>query len=190
LKPAGQKLAGRPDNAKVADSWDALASANPAKVHAAIAYLAASPDKAMPLLRQELKPVQVDRQALAAALADLDSDKFARRETAARILTQMGDAIEGDLRRALETPPSLEFRDRILGILKSVGHGQIIVADGNQLRQLRAITVLEQIGSVEAQELLKHIAQGAPDARLTREARSALQRLSLVAVGVQAEAKR
>jgi len=46
------------------------------------------------------------------------------------------------------------------------------------LRQLREIQVLEHIGTPEAQEVLKKLAQGAPEARLTQEAKAALDRLS------------
>jgi hypothetical protein len=45
------------------------------------------------------------------------------------------------------------------------------------LRGLRAIAVLEQIGTPEAKQLLLNLAAGAPEARLTREAKAALGRL-------------
>ena len=44
------------------------------------------------------------------------------------------------------------------------------------LRQLRAIMVLERIGNQEAREALTILAKGAGDARLTREAKAALER--------------
>ena len=47
-----------------------------------------------------------------------------------------------------------------------------------RLRALRAIQVLEQVGNAEARQLLKHLAQGAPDARETKVANGALQRLA------------
>jgi hypothetical protein len=45
-------------------------------------------------------------------------------------------------------------------------------------RDLRAVELLELIGSAEARRVLKTVAGGMPGARLTREARSALQRLA------------
>jgi hypothetical protein len=45
------------------------------------------------------------------------------------------------------------------------------------LRQLLAVEVLEHIGTAEACELLTKLAGGAPGARLTREAKAALERL-------------
>jgi hypothetical protein len=42
----------------------------------------------------------------------------------------------------------------------------------------RAIGVLEQAGTAEARQLLRVLAGGAADARLTQEARKALERLT------------
>jgi hypothetical protein len=46
------------------------------------------------------------------------------------------------------------------------------------LRQTRALEALEQIRSPEARKLLERLAAGAPEARLTREAQAALERLA------------
>jgi hypothetical protein len=40
------------------------------------------------------------------------------------------------------------------------------------------VTVLERIGTAQAQQVLKTLAQGMPKARLTREAKASLERLS------------
>jgi len=46
-----------------------------------------------------------------------------------------------------------------------------------QLLTLRGLEVLEHIATPEAKQVLQKLAAGAPDARLTREAKAALQRL-------------
>jgi hypothetical protein len=43
--------------------------------------------------------------------------------------------------------------------------------------------VLEHIGTTQAQDLLKKLAQGAPEARLTQEAKASLERLTKRASG-------
>jgi hypothetical protein len=45
------------------------------------------------------------------------------------------------------------------------------------LRRLRAVEVLEGVGTPEAGAVLRRLAGGVPGARPTREARAALQRL-------------
>ena len=50
--------------------------------------------------------------------------------------------------------------------------------DPARLRAVRAVEVLEQIASPEAVALLRRLAEGAPHAGLTREAKAALARLA------------
>jgi hypothetical protein len=45
---------------------------------------------------------------------------------------------------------------------------------GEDLRDARAVAVLEAIGSTASKQLLKRLATGAPEVQLTREAKSAL----------------
>ena len=45
-------------------------------------------------------------------------------------------------------------------------------------RALRSIEVLEHIGTQESQVVLKALSQGAPEARLTQQAKAALERLA------------
>jgi len=46
------------------------------------------------------------------------------------------------------------------------------------LQGLRTIEVLEHIGTLMAQAILKDLAEGAPEARITQEAKAALARLA------------
>ncbi|HMC63737.1 MAG TPA: hypothetical protein VKI65_02250 [Gemmataceae bacterium] len=52
-------------------------------------------------------------------------------------------------------------------------------ADGDKfLRKQRGLAVLEYIGTPEARKVLARVAQGAPEARLTQEAKASLERLA------------
>jgi truncated hemoglobin YjbI len=65
-------------------------------------------------------------------------------------------------------------RRRLESLLDSVeGPGE-----AEWLRDVRALEVLEHIGTPEARQVLKVLAEGAPEARLTQEAKASLERLA------------
>jgi hypothetical protein len=157
--------------------WDDLKSADAPKAHAALWALVAAPERAMPLLKDRLHPVsRVPDDRLRRLVADLDAEDFTRREEASRELAKLGIEAEPILRQALEAKPSLEMRRRAESLLASLICQPEMTPDA--LRQLRAIQVLEQIGSPEARRVLEALAQGAPAAPATRDAIAALARLS------------
>ncbi len=154
--------------------WSDLAG-GARQAHRAICTLAASPKQALPFLAEHLRPVTlVDPKRVDRLLADLDSEQFTVREAAARQLEDMGSQIEPALRRVLAGKPSLEVRNRVRAIQDKL-HG---VPPPTTLRNLRAIHVLETLATEEARDLLEKLVQGAAEARLTREAKAALDRLS------------
>jgi hypothetical protein len=68
---------------------------------------------------------------------------------------------------------SLEARRRVLGLLERLER-----QDTPDIAfQRRAVEVLEKIGAREARELLRTLTTGVADARLTRYAKQALDRL-------------
>src|SRR5262249_47214812 len=103
----------------------------------------------------------------------LDSDRFAVREKASQELEKLGE-IKPELERAAARPQSsLEFRRRGGAIV-----GRIQIPPGHRLPEHRAREALANTGTPAARELLKSLAQGAPEARLTQEAKAALERLA------------
>jgi hypothetical protein len=77
------------------------------------------------------------------------------------------------LERFLAARPSAEARERADRILAGV-RGQ--AAAGQAAQSLRALEVLEWIGTAGARELVEKLAKGADGASLTTEARRSLQR--------------
>jgi hypothetical protein len=78
------------------------------------------------------------------------------------------------LRAALQGKPSLELRRRAQQLLDELDTATL---SGERLRGVRAVAVLEHIGSAEARKLLDTLASGAPEALRTQEAKAALARL-------------
>src|SRR5262249_46400617 len=141
----------------------------------AVAALAAVPAQAVPLLRKQLQPVSLaDADLMKKLLADLDSKRFAVRDRANSALAKLGESAVPALRDALARGPSPEVSVRLKALLEQAANAE---PTGAMLRGLRAIAVLEQIGNAEAKQVLQYLAAGASEARLTCEAKAALQRL-------------
>src|SRR5437763_1530012 len=82
---------------------------------------------------------------------------------------------EAALRQAITSRPSLEVRRRVEELLARL-EGATPSAEG--VRTLRAVEALEHIGTREARQVLETLAKGAPETRLTREVKAALERLA------------
>jgi hypothetical protein len=156
--------------------WNDLADANAGKAHQAVWALVAAPAQAVPLLQTRLQPTApADPQKLARWLADLDSTEFDVREQATLELEKLGDSAVPALKKALADNPPLEARRRLEQVLDKLAGASPSL---EVLRDLRAVAVLEHIGTKESQQLLQKLAQGAVGARLTRDAQAALERLA------------
>lgn len=162
---------------RLAMLWTDLASNDAAKAFDAIGLLTASPEQTVPLLKSKLHPAPEpgEPKQMARLIAQLNSDEFAVREKAQEQLRQFGERAEPSLREALKDKLTLEMRKRIEEILEGV---RTAAAAPENLRSLRAVEALEHIDTAEAREVLKILANGASSARLTREAKASLERLS------------
>jgi hypothetical protein len=79
------------------------------------------------------------------------------------------------IRIVLKGKIPLETRRRLEQILKHLS----LVPTPESVRTIRAIMVLERIGSADAQGVLATLADGAPGARETEEAKASLERLKV-----------
>jgi WD40 repeat protein len=155
--------------------WRALGDRDPVRAYRAMQRLERAPSEAVPLLRARLKPVS--SAGVPRLLKDLDSEDFIVRERASRELAGFGRAIEAALRQALQGNPSLEVRRRVEELLEQMPEdGPAVVLATPQ--GLRALEVLEQIGTPMAREVLRTLAGGLAEAELTQQARAALARLA------------
>jgi Tol biopolymer transport system component len=153
--------------------WADLQSADAARAHRAVWALVSSPDKSLPFLKEHFRPrAAADPRRTAALLADLDSPHYAVRVRAAAGLAKLGAEARPALLEALRGRPSVELRRRVELLLRKLD------ASPETLRTVRAVEVLERIGTPEARRLLRALAGGAPSAHRTREAQAALKRLA------------
>jgi RNA polymerase sigma factor (sigma-70 family) len=157
--------------------WRDLSSTDATVACRAAAMLASEPVTAVALLSEKLKPVakQTGARTTAAIIADLDDPEYRVREAASRELAGRVEVDFAQLFAELATSPSAEVRKRLIDALQSAQPWPQLAAE--DLRQVRAVGVLETIGTQEARRLLKAFADGDPYALLTREARAATGRL-------------
>jgi RNA polymerase sigma factor (sigma-70 family) len=156
--------------------WTDLAGPDAARAHAAVWRLADDSGDSVAFVGARLRPVlAVPRRVVKSLLDDLDSDEFKVRVAAEQKLREHGVLVEPALREALQAKPSLEKRRRIQSVLAALERGGPL--SGEPLRDVRAVAVLEGIGSVQAQQLLERLARGAESAHLTKAAKAALRRL-------------
>jgi RNA polymerase sigma factor (sigma-70 family) len=178
LSGAHQKT-GRPAPTLSADEaqrlWADLVADDAFRAYRAVWAMAAAAPQAVPFLGERLRPVRpVEGERITRLIADLDSDDFATREKAVAGLEALGEQAEAALRKALEGTASLEARRRVEALLDGVSRKALTA---EQLRELRAVEALEYAATPEARELLAKLARGAPEARLTREAKASWKRL-------------
>jgi hypothetical protein len=155
--------------------WQQLGDRDPAKGQLAVAAFSGGGDEAVRELRERLAPVpKRSADELARLVADLDSERFATRRQAFAQLARLGTIAEPQLRKAAAAPRSLEqsrYLKQLVDQLKEVSDETI--------RDVRCVQLLDRIGTEEARRFLRELADGMPQARLTREAKACLGRLRL-----------
>jgi hypothetical protein len=153
-------------------SWADLV-ADAAKAHRALFQLIAAPTTVAALTDRLHPAPKLEAKELERLLHDLDNDEFAVRERATKQIEKLGEAARPAIEAALASPDASPELRRRLERLRSL----LAVPAGECLRELRALEVLERLGTPEARKLLQKLAAGASEARLTREANAALVRL-------------
>jgi hypothetical protein len=179
LWDVARRLEERPDRlseTELKEAWRDLAGDDAEKADRAIWTLAVKEGQSLPLLREHLRPVRAaEPERLTRLIADLDNDEFAVRDRATQELERLGEQAAAGLRLALTQAPSAEARRRVEHLVDRV---RGLPSGPDLLRTVRAVEVVEHVGTPQARELLETLAGGTPEARLTQEAKASLERLS------------
>jgi hypothetical protein len=139
--------------------WDALTADAPT-AQRAIWELAADPAGTVEWIAQRVRPTPVPEPAtMAHHIAELDAVKFADRERAMAVLRDLGETLLPTFRDALKQSSSAEHRKRLETLIRELEEG---IPLGNRLRELRALEILEHIGSPEAKRLLNDLTERRP----------------------------
>lgn len=164
------------DAAQLQSLWADLADADAPKGLSAVGALARGGAPALAMLKDRLKPVAApEPQYIARRIAELDAKELADRQKAEEELETAGDAVIAPLRKAWADPKaSPEMKQRLERLVQKL---EGFPFSSDCLRQSRALEALEVIGTPAAMEAIQSLAEGAPDARLTRAAKASLDRL-------------
>jgi WD40 repeat protein len=154
-------------------SLEDLRSADAGKAYRSVWLLSSLKNEGVTLLKPFLKPAQHSSdEAISQYIRDLDNDDFDIREMASERLARLGPQAETLLRKALVSTESEEMRSRLKPLVKNLD--QWIVKGPESLFVVRAIWVLQRIGTADAVAVLEDLAKGAQKARQTEEAQAAL----------------
>jgi hypothetical protein len=162
-------------------AWKDLATPDASESFKSEGRFPAAPAATVKLFAEKIKsPEALDPKRIQRLLADLGSETFATREAASQALLGSDHQIIPYLEETLKTAESPEVRNRVKRILDEKRSG---AKNADQLRQVRAVMVLERIGDGESKSLLRQWAAGPAGALLTTEAAAALKRLEAAKPG-------
>lgn len=159
----------------VGDCLRDLSSPDAAVAYRAMCRLRELGTEAVERIAKDIDPAAPAVKPLEALVQELDHTEAGTRELATDALRQAGESARACLEACLADTPTAEARERARQILDDLDAGRIRDMEG--LRGIRAVWVLECLGSPEARAVLERLAAGAPGARLTLEAAAALRRM-------------
>ncbi|GIW78640.1 MAG: hypothetical protein KatS3mg105_0447 [Gemmatales bacterium] len=140
--------------------WQDLAAEDPQQADRAVQALVDVPQVSLPFLKERLKPARstVMPKEIEALVASLDDKDFQVRQNAMARLAQLEEKALPVLRKVLESKNlSLEAKRRVEKLAASL---QIPLSSSERLRAVRAVEVLEMIGTQEALDLLQNLSTG------------------------------
>ena len=149
--------------------WNRLADREAPEAFMAMQELTRAPAQVVPLVAARVPPI--DPRRVTQMLRDLDSDDFNTREGASAQLAGFGNAIVPRLQKLMKGRVSAEVRWRATEL---VDRFEERAMSPELLRGLRAVEVLQMIGTPEARKVLEKIAAGAEGFELTAAAKAAV----------------
>jgi hypothetical protein len=154
--------------------WEQLAAMDASKAYTSLMNLVAAGDAAVPyiLKRMQEKPAG---ESVSRLIRELDDDDVQVRNRAAQQLSLIGPPVQPEFQKVLQARPSAELRERLQILLKEMD-GSIVTSIG-AVRRIRALEILERIGSREAHNALSELARQAAWEREREDARSSCRRL-------------
>jgi hypothetical protein len=159
------------------DCWRTLFERDAANADVAIWRLVGCPGDSLPYLKKKLRPSPIpDAGRVRTLLANLASDDYRTRISANNELAKYGDLILTQIDQALKKTDKLEPRRRLEALAEKARESSLPFWSITRNCEWRALEIVEKIGIPQAIEVLRDLANGAPDSQLTIAAKAALTR--------------
>lgn len=153
--------------------WSVFTGSDATAAYRAMAQLAETPERAVPLIRDRIRPRQPDVDKVRQWIRDLGNPQFRVREEASKELAELGSEIQPTLEKAFRSEESSEARARLRALLSRLGP-----LSTNRLAAVRGVELLERMAAnPEARKLLNELARTPADSLIGQEAREARRRL-------------
>jgi len=163
------------DDVELSKLWVDLQSENDLRFQLAFKAFRAAPKPAFAVFRKAMPPVAKERQQVVEGwIAALDDEDPRRRDAVMENLQGVAHAFAPLLKSRQKAARPGEIHNRLTFVLKQMDTEKTPLP---LVRESRVLSLLEQLATPEARQVLTELAGGAADARLTVEARAALQRL-------------
>jgi WD40 repeat protein len=168
----GKKLRQELTEKELTAHWESLTASDASKAYEARTDLMNAPKSSVPFLAKYVQPAPaMDAKRVQGLINSLDSEEFRERDQANRELEQLNELVREPLRKALAANPSPEMKRSLQALLARLD--QYTPA---QLRTLRAIEILEGIGTPESFQIIERLTQGNPDGLATTATRAIVER--------------
>lgn len=152
--------------------WDEVANEDAFRSYRAQRFMAADAERGLALLEKRVKPVPAgDAARLGQLIQDLQSQNNSARRKAMAEIRKHGEAGLGALLQVGEDQRQTQAMNVMIMKLEKQ------LASPDRQRAIKSVRVLERIGTDAARSFLDKLAKGAPGARLTTDAKAALDRM-------------
>jgi WD40 repeat protein len=160
-----------------ADLWEALAASNAKMAARAVDELTLHPSVTVRMLSERLRPDEKpDPKEVKRLIERLGDPDYEIRQRAEKQLQRWRELVVVELQNAVGERNELEVQERLQRLLNAIHAANI---EPDRLRAIRAIEVLERIGTPEAKQVLTRMASGAGESMITKEAKWAVERLTV-----------
>jgi WD40 repeat protein len=158
--------------------WNDLGSEDGEKAFRAVCALVQKGTMFVGFAEKKLSPIVLPNSArIAKLIAEMENRRYTVRRGAVRELESLGKLGEPILRIIRKKELSLEVRSQIDKLLGRIKNGRYFL---EEIRQKRAIEVLEYIGDSRSRAILLRLSKGHSKSEITKEANNALQRVRVL----------